>query len=120
MTMNGALPEDIQSLLSWVVCIAGAGTPEQYVATLQTAGFTSFHIEGQHAALLEVIDNVRRKLMGVKLAFALGKINLAEVVDKLNLGDVDLSQGESLARRVVELIESRVIGYTLITARRVG
>jgi len=120
MTVKGSPPEDIQSLLSWVICIAGAGTPEQYVATLQAAGFTGFHIEDQHAALLELVDTVRRKLIGLQLAFALGKINLAEVMEKLNLGGVDLSQGNSLARRVVELIESGVIGYTLITARRVG
>jgi hypothetical protein len=120
MTVKGALPGDIQSLLSWVICIAGAGAPEEYVATLRAAGFDSFHIEDQHAALLELVDNVRRKLMGLKLAFALGKINLAEIVDKLNLGDVDLSQGKSLARRVLELIESGVIGYTLITAKRVS
>ena len=120
MTVKGTLPGDIHSLLSWVICIAGAGTQEEYVATLQASGFDSFHIEDQHAALLELVDNVRRNLMGLKLAFALGKINLAEIVDKLNLGDVDLSQGNSLARRVLELIESGVIGYTLITAKRVS
>jgi len=120
MTMKGALPQDIQSLLSWVVCIAGAGTPEQYVATLQAAGFTSFHIEDQHAALLELVDNVRRKLMGLQLALLLRKLNVDEVLDKLNLGHLDMSQGKSLARRVVELIESGVIGYTLITAKRVA
>ena len=120
MTVKGALPEDIQSLLSWVICIAGAGTPEQYTATLQAAEFTGFHVEDQHAALLELVDNVRHKLTGLKLAFALGKINLAELVEKLNLGSIDLSQGNSLAHRIVELIESGAIGYTLITARRAG
>jgi len=119
MTVKGALPEDIQSLLSWVICIAGAGTQEEYVATLQAAGFASFHIEDQHAALLEMVKDVRHKLMGVALAAALGKLNLGDILGQLNMGGVDLSEGKSLARRVVELIESGVIGYTLITARRV-
>jgi hypothetical protein len=52
---------------------------------------------------------VRRKLLGVELAAALGK---------LDLGDLDLSEGKRLARRAVELIEGDVVGYTLIAAQR--
>jgi len=36
---------------------------------------------------------------------------------KLDLGDLDLSEGKRLARRAVELIENGVVGYTLIAAR---
>ena len=109
VTVNGSLPEDIQTLLAWVACVAGAGTPEGYVATLSQAGFTDFTVEGQRDALLEMVNDVRRKLLGVELAAGLGK---------LDLGDLDLSEGKRLARRAVELIENGVVGYTLITARR--
>jgi hypothetical protein len=37
----------------------------------------------------------------------------------LSLGDLDLDEGKRLARRAVELIEGGVVGYTLITARKV-
>ena len=109
MTVSGLLPDDIQSLLAWVACVAGAGTPEDYVATLRTAGFTDFTVEDQRGALLEMVDDVRRKLLGVELAVGLGK---------LDLGDLDLSEGKHLARRAVELIEGGTVGYTLITARK--
>jgi len=109
VTINGSLPEDIQSLLAWVACVAGAGMPENYAATLSQAGFTDFTVEDQQDALLEMVNDVRRKLLGVELAAGLGK---------LNLGDLDLSEGKRLARRAVELIENGVVGYTLITARR--
>lgn len=108
MTVSGPLPEDLESLLGWVACVAGAATPEEYVATLRTAGFTDFTLEDQGHALLELVDEVRRKLLGVELAVGLGK---------LDLGDLDLSEGKRLARRAVELIENGVVGYALISAR---
>ena len=109
MTVNGPLPDDIQSLLAWVACVAGAGPPEEYVATLQAAGFADFVVEDQSDALLEMVTNVRRKMLGVELAVKLGKIDL---------GDLDLDEGKRLARRAVELIENRTVGYALITARK--
>ena len=109
MTVNGQLPDDIQTLLAWVACVAGAGTPDDYVETLRRAGLGDFTIEDQRSALRDMVNGVRRKLMGVELAAGLGK---------LDLGDLDLDEGKRLARRAVELIEKGVAGYTLITAKK--
>lgn len=108
MTVNGPLPDDVQTLLAWVACVTGAGAPEGYVATLSAAGFVDFIVEDQRGALLDMVTDVRRKLLGVELAAGLGK---------LDLGAVDLDEGKRLARRAVELIEGGVVGYTLIAAR---
>jgi arsenite methyltransferase len=110
MSLNGILPEELESLLAWVACVAGADTPEEYVATLRGAGFEDFTVEDRHDALLEMVDDARRKLLGVELAVGLGR---------LDLGDLDLSESKRLARRAVELIENGVVGYTLITANKV-
>ena len=97
--------------------MAGAGTPEDYVATLRKAGFTNFTVEDQRNALLAMVDNVRRKLLGVELAAGLGKLGLGD--GSTGLAEVlDLSEGKHLARCAVELIEGRIVGYTLITARK--
>ncbi len=109
MTLSGPLPPDIQSLLAWVACIAGADTPEGYVATLKEAGFTNFGVQDRRDALLDMVNDVRRKLLGVELATGLGK---------LNLGDLDLKEGKRLAQRALELIEDGTAGYTLIAASR--
>jgi SAM-dependent methyltransferase len=109
MTISGPLPDDIQSLLSWVACIAGADTPEGYVAQLAEAGFVDFAVEDQRGALLDMITDIRRKLLGAEIAVGLGK---------LDLGDIDLDEGKRLARRGAELIENGTIGYTLIAATR--
>jgi SAM-dependent methyltransferase len=109
MSVNGSLPEEIQSLLAWVACVAGAGTPESYVATLQATGFAEFVVEDQNDALLDMVNDVRRKLMGVELAAGLGKFDL---------GDLDLTAGKRLARRAIELIDDGTVGYSLIAAKK--
>ena len=108
ITVSGTLPEDLQTLLSWVACVAGAATAEEYVAILRAAGFVGFTVENHRKALVELVNNVRRKLLGVELAVGLGK---------LDLGDLDLSEGKRLARRAVDLIDSGMVGYILITAK---
>jgi len=109
MTVKGMLPDDIRSLLAWVACVAGATTQQEYVNTLQAAGFADFNIEDRRDALLDMVSDVRRKLLGVELAAGLGK---------LSLGDLNLEEGKRLARRAAELIENDIVGYTLITARK--
>jgi len=109
MTSSGPLPEDIQALLSWVACIAGADTSEGYMKTLKEAGFTDFAVEDHRGALLDLVTEIRRKLLGAEIAVGLGK---------LNLGDVDLEEGKRLALRGAELIEEGKVGYALIVAKK--
>jgi arsenite methyltransferase len=109
MTVSGPLPEDVQTLLSWIACITGANTPEGYVETLRKAGFTDFTVQDQRNALLDLVIDIRRKLLGAEIAVGLGK---------LDLGDIDLDEAKRLARRSAELIQEGTVGYTLIAARK--
>jgi len=118
MTVRGVLPEDIQSLLAWVACVAGAGSPEHYVAELEAAGLSYFQVEDQRGALLEMVNDVRRKLMGVELAAGLGKLKGSGQLSEA-LAGLDLEEGKRLARRALELIEENTVGYTLIVAQKV-
>jgi hypothetical protein len=56
-----------------------------------------------------MVADVRRRLLGVELAFKLGKIDLS---------GLDLDEAKRLARRALELIESGAIGYALIAANK--
>jgi SAM-dependent methyltransferase len=109
VVINGPLPEDIQSLLGWVACLAGSGSPELYVSILSDAGFNEFIVEDKRDSLLEMVNNVRRSLLGIELAIGMRK---------LELGDLDLARAKSLAQHAQKLIESGVIGYTLFKANK--
>lgn len=73
------------------------------------AGFADFTVEDHSDALLDLIDDVRRKLPGVELAVGLANVDLR---------DLDLGEGKRLARRAVGLIERGVVGHTLISATK--
>jgi arsenite methyltransferase len=109
ITASGPLPQDVQTLLSWIASIAGVDTPEGYVETLQKAGFTDFTVQDRRNALLDLVTDVRRKLLGAEIAVGLGK---------LDLGGIDLNEAKRLARRSAELIQKGAVGYTLIVARK--
>jgi arsenite methyltransferase len=116
MTVSGPLPEEIESLLAWVACVAGAGTSEDYVTTLRAAGFGDFAVEDHRDALLDMVGKVRRKLLGLELLSGLGHLDRSTELQIL--GNLDLDEGKKLARHTVELIGDGSVGYTLITARK--
>ena len=110
VTVHGSLPPDIESMLAWVACLGGAGTPEMYVATLTGAGFDAFAAEDRREVLIDLVADVRRKLLGAEIVIALGKVNV---------GRLDLAEGKRLARRAAELVEQGAVGFVLIRASRV-
>jgi len=119
MTVAGQLPEDIDNLLSWVACIAGAGTAQEYVKRLESAGLTDFFVEDRPRALLDLVTDIRRKLLGLELAAGLGKQGLGTSAKKMDfLADLDLTEGKRLAKIAEGLIAAGDIGYTLITATK--
>lgn len=109
MTVDGPLPDDIPNLMAWVACVGGAASQKDYVATLRSAGLHTFVVEDQRDALLDLVADIRRKLLLAELAVKLGK---------LDLGGTNLEEGKRLARRAVELIEGGTVGYALIAARK--
>lgn len=109
VTLDGALPEDIQSMLAWVACIAGAGPQSWYVTLLEDAGFAGFTVEDHREAGRTLVEDIRRKLVGLSMIASLGK---------LNLEDLDLKGTREALNRVADLIDEGVLGYVLIAAKK--
>jgi SAM-dependent methyltransferase len=107
VAVNGELPEDIQSVLGWATCVAGAGPASLYVSLLSEAGFSGFIVEDRSQDGRTMIADMRRKLIGLELAAKIGK---------LDTKDFDIRGAADCLRRVAELIEKGVLGYVLIAA----
>ena len=89
--------------------IAGTGPAEEYVSILNESGFTDFTIEGRSDALKDMIKEIRHKLLGLRLVAGLRK---------LGLGELDINNGKKMLKGAADLIEKDIVGYTLITVRK--
>lgn len=109
VTASRALPDDIQSAVAWVACIAGAGASSQYVSLLAKAGFDDFVVEDRSDDAGQMVADMRRKLSVLELAAKLSKVQT---------GNLDLEGTRDALKRAEHLIDSGVLGYVLIVARK--
>lgn len=100
------LPASLGGVLGVVACLADARPAAAYVATLTTAGFHDLRSEDHAGALLELVRQVEVRLLAVKVAAALGKVQL---------GAVDIGKGKALLADVRAQIAAGNATYVAIT-----
>lgn len=105
ITRESVLPQELDSLLARIACIADAQSTEGYQAYLRSAGLDANFVELHNEALTEMIQQVRGRLLGVEILTGLQKFDLA---------GVDLLAAKQMARAAQEAIERGQLGYTLI------
>ena len=108
LTLESALPSELESLLSWVACIADARPLEEYAAHLRKAGCDSIRTEAHHDALAQMVKEIRGRLATAQVLVALKKIELP---------GVDLAQAQTVARSAEEAIREGKLGYALIVGQ---
>ncbi len=109
LTRGPVLPKELDSLLSWVACVADAQPIESYAAFLRAAGLVVEHVESHDEVLTELVQQVRAKLLGAEIMVGL---------KKLDLPGVDFSAAKQMVKGVVAAIERRQMGYAIITAAK--
>lgn len=103
------LPSELDGLLAWIACIGDAQTAEGYTTYLGNAGFSVDHIEPHDAALQEMVDQIRLKLLGAEIMTGL---------NKLQLPGVDLAAAKRMANNTMAAIKQGQLGYVLICATK--
>jgi hypothetical protein len=101
------LPPELNTLMSWLACIADAKPAEEYTALLTAAGFKQDRIEACDGALVEMVHQIQGKLLGLEIAMNL---------KKLELPGVDLGVAKGVASAALDAIRQGQIGYAMITA----
>jgi arsenite methyltransferase len=112
LTRNGALPPELDGLMSWIACIADARPVASYIADLEAVGLKVRHIEAHDEALTELIDEVRGRLMAAEIVTKIQQVELPR--------GVDMKLAKRVARSALEAVKARTLGYTLIIASRHG
>src|SRR5260370_27715517 len=76
LTRGAALPKELEGLLAWIACIADARPIRNYVEYLEAAGLRVTQTESHDEALLEMVHQVRGKLLGAESMLGLKKLDL--------------------------------------------
>jgi arsenite methyltransferase len=95
------LPPSLAALDAWVACLGGAQPLEETAELLEGAGFVVETVEPCDGVLGELIDGVEARLRAARFF----------------VGDV-ASRGLELAAGAREALESGVLGYGVVVARR--
>ncbi len=109
LTLDVALPPELDSVLGTIICVAGAQTANLYASTLAGAGMEVDSIENHDGELLQLIEDIRRKLVGATVLARTGHISIP---------DVDLDQALATARWAKQAVATGGLGYTVLVARR--
>jgi ubiquinone/menaquinone biosynthesis C-methylase UbiE len=107
LTRADILPEELNTLLAWIACIADAQPVEAYAELLESAGFTVTYTETHDEALIEMLDQVRLKLFGAEIMVGLKKIELH---------GIDFSKAREMALSAHQAIQQGKLGYAIIVA----
>lgn len=110
LTRTGDVPEELQSLLAWIACIADAQPVSTYTRYLSDAGLTVDLVETHDEALHEMVQQIRGKLLGTELLIRLKKLILP--------ASLDFEQAKTLAKAATTAIQMHKFGYVVITANK--
>ena len=109
LTRAPVLPKELDSLLAWISCIADAQPAESYAEYFRSAGLQICEVENHDGALIEMIRQIRVKLLSAEVLTGLGK---------LNLPGVNFTSAKQMAVSALEAAERGQLGYAIVTASR--
>jgi len=109
LTRGHVLPPELDGLLAWISCIADAQPVQIYVEQLEAAGLQIKLSESHDEALLEMVRQVRTRLLGAEIMIGL---------KKLDLPGVDFAQAKQLAQAAQSAVQQGTLGYVSICATK--
>lgn len=106
MVINAPIPEELDHIMSHVLCIRGALSEEGYVSALTEAGFDRIRPRGAGEALLDMLAQVERRIPVARRLAEAGELELPSPFE-------DPTPTLVAARA---FISARSASYTLFTA----
>ena len=103
------LDDAFKDLASWIACIAGAMPASGYAQWLTESGFRDVAIEEHNGALLEMVNEIGKRLFAAHLLDGLGKIDIP---------GVDFQAAQRLTRQALDAVRGGRLGYAIIAATK--
>lgn len=109
MTLNGRLPDELQSPLSHFLCLSNAATSRDLLEGLRDTGFQEAILLDRSDTLIALLESLKKKLLPAEILTGLGKIELPAI---------RFDQIHGYLRMVREAVGSGALGYAVVTARK--
>jgi arsenite methyltransferase len=109
LTRTTVLPKELEDLLAWIACIADAQPVESYTDYLRSAGLDLHRVENHDGTLIEMVQQIRMKLLSAEVLVGLKKLALPEV---------DITTAKQMANSAVAAIRQNKLGYAILIAMR--
>ncbi len=104
---HGEIPEELQGWFSHVACIAGACSVGQYEEIFTSAGLSDWREETHPEALATLLRQVRARLLALKVAGGLRK---------LDLSGLELRSAKKILGELEEWVQSGALSYCAFSA----
>ena len=109
LTRKGELPNELRGALAWISCLGDAGPVEEYRDYLEDAGLSWVGMEDHDRSLLDLVDQIRLRLLGASIALELKRIP--------GVG-ADLASAKAMAASAIAEIGAGRVGYSILVAAR--
>jgi ubiquinone/menaquinone biosynthesis C-methylase UbiE len=109
LTRIGTLAPELDGLLSWIACIADAQPLATYQALLSAAELEVGVTEEHNVALIELVDQMRTRLLAAEVMVGL---------KKLALPGFNFEVAKNSAKHALEAIKRGRLGYAIVTASK--
>lgn len=107
------LPEGLDDLLMTIACVAEARSQRAYVAAATAAGFADVVAEDERPAIVQMVDQLRKAMVGLKLMVRTGRLAVEDLGLDITLEELD--RQVKLGRREVQ---DGHIGYMALVAAK--
>ena len=109
LTRDGTLAPELESLMSWIACIADAQPLSDYAALLSSAAFIVTTTEKHDVALADFVGQIRTQLLAAEVMARL---------QKLVLPGINFEAAKSFAKHALAAIRRGNLGYVIVIASK--
>lgn len=104
------LPEKMKDVLYKFICIEDARSESEYKQILEGSGFRNFYFEDKKDSVLDLLEQIRKRIFIFEIAKGIKKINL----------EIDLNSVRENIKDIKSCVEDNIISYSLMTAEKTG